>query len=130
MLGEIILAEIDLVLILAVILAYLSGMVWFHPRLFGETWLAEQPHRTRADLAASMKGVMLFSAIDIVLVAALITLLYASFGTGGFVLFLAAVWVGTYTGTLSKGGSNRLWLVDTGYLTLQYLIILAALALF
>lgn len=130
MLVETFLAAADTPLILAVILAYLSGMVWFHPRLFGETWLQEQPQRTREDLASAMKEVMLVSAVDIVLVVVLITLLYTSFGIGGFGLLLLVVWVGTYTGNATKGGSRTLWLIDTGYLTLQYLIILAALALF
>ncbi len=91
MLVETFLAAVDTPLILAV---NLSGMVWFHPRLFGETWLQEQPHRTREDLASAMKEVMLVSAVDIVLVAVLITLLYTSFGIGGFGLLLLVVWVG------------------------------------
>ena len=103
MLVETFLAAVDTPLILAVILAYLSGMVWFHPRLFGETWLQEQPHRTREDLASAMKEVMLVSAVDIVQVAVLITLLYTSFGIGGFGLLLLVVWVGTLTAMPQRG---------------------------
>ncbi len=131
MLGEIILVEIDLVLILAGHsgLSVRDGLVSSNACLVSFGWRKSRIARA-LDLAASLKEVMLFSALDIVLVAALITLLYASFAQAA----LCAVSGSGLGWHLHRhpvqGGSNALWLVDTGYLTLQYLIIPAALALF
>ena len=61
--------------------------------------------------------------------ASMIALLFSAYQIEGVGLLALAIIIGTHTGTIFRGGSHKLWLVDAGFLISQLLIILGCLAL-
>ncbi|MGI9345948.1 MAG: DUF1761 domain-containing protein [Gammaproteobacteria bacterium] len=115
-------------LAIGLILAYGLGMLWYGEKGFGKLWMELQPHRTNEVHSGMWQG-MVSSAADLILSTCVIILLVAAYGLAAVDLFVGAVWLGTFTNNFFKGGSVRLWMIDVGYLTTQYLIVLLALYL-
>ena len=114
-------------LALAFIIAYSAGMVWYHPKVFGTVWWAQQPHRDPEAELAKMRELMVNSAADLFFATVLIIILFNRFAYEGFILLLLTVGVGSYTGNVAAGGSRLKWIIDAGYLFVQYMIILLGL---
>lgn len=115
-------------LMVSALLAFAFGMIWYHPRAFGTIWAAEQPHRKMPDdYQKDQMKVMVSSACDALLFSTMALVLLVAYGRDGILLLAVAVSVGIYTNTAAKGGSNRLFLIDAGFLLSQLLIITSAI---
>lgn len=115
-------------IIIASILAFIFGMIWYHPKIFGTLWMAEQPHRkVPDDYNKDMGKVIISSAIDALLFTTMALVLLSAFGIEGLLLLALSVSVGVYTSTAAKGGSTKLFLIDAAFLLCQLLIITAAI---
>ena len=78
-------------LALAFIIAYSAGMVWYHPKVFGTVWWAQQPHRDPEAELAKMRELMVISAADLFFATVLIIILFNRFAYEGFILLLLTV---------------------------------------
>ena len=119
-----------LAIIVGSILAFGFGMIWYHPKIFGTIWANEQPHIKNPDGFGMQKGMalgMASSVVDSLLMASVIALLLTAYQIEAVGLLALAIIVGTHTGTIFRGGSHKLWLVDAGFLVSQLLIILVCL---
>ena len=114
----------SITILIATLIAFVFGMIWYHPKAFGARWAAEQPHRKVPDdyqkdsgkvIGASLLDALFFTSMALVLIAA--------YQVEGILLLALSVTVGIYTNTFAKGGSLRLVLIDAGFLLSQLIII-------
>ncbi len=109
-------------LILAVLIAYGSGWIWYSDSVLGKTWREQQPHRTQEDFDG-MGDMLISGAISLILSTALIIILVDAFGKHGLLLFILAALAGMYVDNSANGGTRKKWMIDGGYVVLQYIII-------
>lgn len=114
-------------LILAMVIAFGAGWVWYSDKVFGKRWMAEQPHRKKEDYDG-MGEMLIASAINTILATAMIIIVVDSFGSHGFILFLLTSLVGMYAGNIANGGTRTKWVIDGGYIALQYIIIMGGVS--
>lgn len=116
---------------IAAFLAFVLGMIWYHPKAFGTLWAAEQPHRKMPEdyqkdsgkvIGASLLDSLFFTSMALVLIAA--------YQLEGLLLLALSVTIGIYTNTFAKGGSFRLFLIDAGFLISQLIIITCVILIF
>ncbi|MGC6517650.1 MAG: DUF1761 domain-containing protein [Candidatus Puniceispirillaceae bacterium] len=111
-------------ILVSAVLAFLSGMIWYHPHIFGSLWAAEQPHRTMPDdFQKDMKKGMVASLLDAVFFSIMALLLLAAYQLSGIIILAISVVIGIYTNTVFKGGTNKLFFIDGGFLLCQLAII-------
>lgn len=116
-------------IIIGAVLAYFAAMIWYSPKALGSSWTKEQPHRKMPDdYKDGMKIGMVASALDVLLMAGLVALLWVAYGSEGILVLAATIFVGTFTGNIFKGGTTKLWMIDAGCLLVQLALITGALA--
>lgn len=113
-------------LILAMVIAYSLGWLWYADSVFGKTWRAQQPHRSDEDYEG-MSEMLITGAISLILSTAIIIIVFDAFGKHGFLAFLLASIAGMYVGNSADGGTRTKWLIDGGYVAVQYIIIVIGL---
>lgn len=113
-------------LILAMIIAYFSAWVWYADSVFGKIWRAQQPHRKEEDYEG-MGEMLVASAVTLILSTAIIIIVFDAFGKLGFLAFLLASLAGMYASNSADGGTRTKWLIDGGYVAMQYIIIVIGL---
>ena len=110
------------------VIAYMAGMMWYHPKGFGTAWTTEQAHRkVPDDYQKGMKAGMALSFFDTLLFGFVACLLWLNYSIEGLILLGLAVFVGTHTANIFKGGSAKLGMIDSGFLLCQLLIFAIAL---
>lgn len=114
-------------LILAMVIAFGAGWVWYSDKVFGAKWKAEQEHRKEEDYSR-MGEMLIASAISIILATSVIIIVVDNFGSHGFIAFLLTTLVGMYAGSVADGSTRTKWAIDGGYITLQYGIIMIGLS--
>jgi len=113
-------------LILAMVIAYSLGWLWYADSVFGKTWRAQQPHRSDEDYEG-MSEMLITGAISLILSTVIIIIVFDAFGKHGFLSFLLASIAGMYVGNSADGGTRTKWLIDGGYVAVQYIIIVIGL---
>lgn len=113
-------------LILAMVIAYSLGWLWYADSVFGKTWRAQQPHRSDEDYEG-MSEMLITGAISLILSTVIIIIVFDAFGKHGFLAFLLASIAGMYVGNSADGGTRTKWLIDGGYVAVQYIIIVIGL---
>ena len=113
-------------LILAVVIAFGAGFVWYSDAVFGKKWRDQQPHRKEDDYTG-MGEMLIASAVSLILSTIIIIIVIDSFGSDGFTVLLFSVLAGMYAGNKADGGSRKKWCIDGGYVAFQYLVIFAGL---
>lgn len=115
-------------IIIGAVLAFAFGMIWYNPKVFGTLWGAEQPHRKMPeDFDKDMRKTMIASAIDALLFATIALLLLTAYEIEGVILLAISVTAGMYANTIARGGTNKLFFIDTGFLLGQLVIITATI---
>ena len=108
----------------AALIAFILGMVWYHPKAFGTLWAGEQPHRKMpGDYQKDSGKVIGASLLDAVFFATMALVLFWAYQMAGIILLGLSVTIGIYTNTCAKGGSFRLFLIDAGFLLTQLTLI-------
>ena len=118
-------------IVIASLLAFVLGMVWYHPKAFGTLWAAEQPHRKMPEDYQKDSGKVIgASLLDAVLFTSMALVLIAAYQLEGLLLLALSVTVGIFTNTFAKGGGFRLFLIDAGFLLSQLIIITCVILIF
>ena len=114
---------------IASILCVILGAIWYSPKVFGTPWAHEQPHRKMPeDYQKGAKKMMVASIADSVFFSMMALLLYSAYGFGGVGILAVSVTIGVYTNNCAKGGSDKLFTIDAGFLLCQLAIITGVLA--
>ena len=114
----------SITIIVASLLAFILGMMWYHPKGFGTRWAAEQPHRKMPEDYQKDSGKVIgASLLDSLFFTAMALVLLAAYQIEGILLLALSVTIGIYTNTFAKGGTLRLFLIDAGFLISQLIII-------
>ena len=109
-------------LVVAVIIAYGSGWIWYSDSVFGKKWRAQQPHRTEEDFDG-MGDMLISGAISLILSTIIIIIIVDAFGKHGLLLYILTALAGMYVDNSANGGSRTKWMIDGGYVALQFIII-------
>lgn len=105
-------------------LAFILGMFWYNEKVFGDLWAGEQPHRKMPeDFDKDMVKILTISAADALLFTTIALLLHSAYGIEGVLLLAVAVTTGMYANTVARGGTNKLFFIDAGFLLGQLVII-------
>ena len=108
----------------AALIAFILGMVWYHPKAFGTLWAGEQPHRKMPeDYQKDSSKLIGASLLDSVFFATMALVLFWAYQLAGIILLGLSVTIGIYTNTCAKGGGFRLFVIDAGFLLTQLSII-------
>lgn len=114
---------------IASILCVIFGAIWYSPKVFGTAWAHEQPHRKMPeDYQKGAKKMMVASIADSVFFSMMALLLYSAYGFGGVGILAVSVTIGVYTNNCAKGGSDKMFTIDAGFLLCQLAIITCVLA--
>lgn len=114
---------------IASILCVVFGAIWYSPNAFGTAWANEQPHRKMPDdYQKGAKKMMVVSIADSVFFSIMALLLYSAYGFGGVGILAVSVTIGVYTNNCAKGGSDKMFTIDAGFLLCQLAIITCVLA--
>ena len=127
--GEIIAMNVRLIGV-AVILCAGFGALYYGPWGFGALWAAQQPHRIMPDdYEKHATKVMIASIADSAFFTIMALLLYHAYGLGGVGLLAVSVTIGVYTNNSAKGGTNKMFAIDAGFLLCQLAMITAILVM-
>lgn len=108
---------------LAALLAWISGAIWYHEKMFGSLWKAQQPRRDKSDFEKLFTAALISSFIEAILLSWLFALIGLAAGIIGVLSLIIFLLVSRYANNVFKGGTTILWIIDAGYLTLQFAII-------
>jgi hypothetical protein len=119
--------------IVATIIAFVIGGLWYSPLLFAKPWMAAN-RLTDGDLRGRNMGLVFGTAFVLLLLAAIVLAMFlgdkATAGSGVLAgLLVAAGWVVTSLGVLYlfEARPMRLWLINSGYLAVTFLVMGALL---
>lgn len=123
--------------ILAVIAAFIIGMVWYHPKVFGNAWMKEMkidPKKRMAEMKKGMARGMVLMVISSFITATILSVIISATGAISLAQGLQVgfwLWVGFYAAALLagiafEGMSTRLYLIKAGN-TLVTILVMAAI---